>query len=98
MVFCFIKEQGNQKDNERCLIDAMITTKDLYDILENKISNEVQKAFIRNNFPPHIAEKMCAAIDDQEKAEHLRRLLIECNEYQQKQQATILEFLKQYYK
>ena len=45
----------------------MITTKDLYDIIGNKINNEDQKALIWNCFPPQIAERMCAAIDGQEK-------------------------------
>ena len=40
----------------------MITTKDLYDILENKIANEAQKSLFRSNFPPQIAEKMCNAM------------------------------------
>lgn len=39
----------------------MITIQDLYNILGNKISNEMQKAIIRNNCPPQIAERMCAA-------------------------------------
>ena len=47
----------------------MITIQDLYNILGNKISNEMQKAIIRNNFPSQIAERMCNAIDGQEKAE-----------------------------
>ena len=48
---------------------TMITIQDLYNILENKIANEVQKTLIRNNFPPQIADRMCAAIDGHEKAE-----------------------------
>lgn len=79
----------------------MITEKDLYDILENKISNAMQKAIIRNSFPPQIAERMCAAIDSQEKAAHFQRLLQEYNEWlinQQRQQAAIAAFLRGYYK
>ena len=79
----------------------MITEKDLYDILENKISNEMQKAIIRKSFPPQIAERMCAAIDSQEKASHFPRLLQEYNEWlinQQRQQAVIAAFLRGYYK
>lgn len=79
----------------------MITEKDLYDILENKISNEMQKAIIRNSFPPQIAERMCSAIDSQEKAGHFQRLLQEYNEWlinQQRQQAVIAAFLRGYYK
>lgn len=39
----------------------MITIQDLYNIVGNKIANEAQKALIRNNFPPQIAEQMCNA-------------------------------------
>lgn len=79
----------------------MITTKDLYDIIENKITNEAQKALIRKNFPPQIAERMCIAIDGQEKAEHLKRLLMEWNEWmvrQMQQQICVQEFLRRYYR
>lgn len=37
----------------------MITIQDLYNIVGNKIANEAQKALIRNNFPPQIADR-CA--------------------------------------
>ena len=36
----------------------MITIEDLYNIVGNKISNEAQKALIRNSFPHDIAELM----------------------------------------
>ena len=52
----------------------MITIQDLYNIVGNKIANEAQKALIRNNFPPQIAEQMCNTIDGQERAEHFQRL------------------------
>ena len=61
--------------------DKMITAKDLYDILENKIANETQKSLIRSNFPPQIADRMCNAIDCKEKAEHFKRFLIEWEEW-----------------
>ena len=79
----------------------MITTKDLYDIIENKISNEAQKSLIRNSLPPQIADRMCNAIDCQEKAEHFKRFLEEWNEWlanQQRQQQYIQQFIQQYYK
>jgi hypothetical protein len=79
----------------------MITLQDLYNIVGNKIANETGKAIIRNSFPPQIAERMCAAIDGQERAEHFQRLLMEYNEWmliQQHQQAAIQKFLKEYYK
>ena len=53
----------------------MITIQDLYNIVWNKISNEMQKAIIRKCFLPQIAERMCASIDEQEHAKHLRRIL-----------------------
>ena len=79
----------------------MITLQDLYNIVGNKIANETGKAIIRNSFPPQIAERKCAAIDGQERAEHFQRLLMEYNVWmliQQHQQAEIQKFLKEYYK
>ena len=76
----------------------MITEKDLYDIVGNKIANEAQKALIRNNFPPQIADRMCAAIDGQEKLEHFIRFLNEYNEWMVQQQMVVQEFLREYYK
>lgn len=79
----------------------MITIQDLYDIVGNKISNEMQKSIIRNNFPPKIADRMCAVIDGQERIEHFQRLLNEYNEWmvmQQRQQEAVLQFLREYYK
>ena len=46
----------------------MITIQDQYNILGNKIANEAQKTLIRNNFPPQVADRMCVAIDGDEKA------------------------------
>lgn len=76
----------------------MITIQDLYNIVGNKIANEAQKAIIRNNFPPQIAEQMCNAIDGQERAEHFQRLLKEYNEWIVEQQRVLQEFLREYYK
>ena len=75
----------------------MITIQDLCDILDNKISNQVRKSIIRNNFPPQIAEQICDAIDRNERAEHLVRFFKECMENQQKQQQAIQAFFQQYY-
>jgi len=79
----------------------IVTVQDLYKIVGNKISNEMQKSIIRNNFPPQIAERMCAAIDGQERIEHFQRLLKEYNEWmvmQQRQQEAVQRFLREYYK
>ena len=75
----------------------MITIQDLYNIVGNKISNEVGKAIIRNNFPPQIADQMCNAIDAHEAADHFQRFLTEWIEAQQRQQQAIQSFLQQYY-
>lgn len=60
----------------------------------------MQKAIIGNNCPSQIAERMCAAIDGQERAEHFQRLLQEYNEWlinQQRQQVMVQQFLREYY-
>lgn len=78
----------------------MITVQDLCNIVGNKIGNEAQKNLIRNNFPPHIAEQMCAAIDGQERVELFHRFLTDYNEWmmlQQRQQEAVQEFLRKYY-
>ena len=78
----------------------MVTVQDLYNIVGNKISNEMQKTIIRNSFPLQIAEQMCNAIDGQERAEHFQRLLREYNEWlqnQQRQQEAVARFLREYY-
>ena len=78
----------------------MITIQDLYNIVGSKIANEAGKTIIRNSFPPQIAEQMCNAIDEQERAEHFQRLLREYNEWllnQQRQQEAVQRFLREYY-
>lgn len=74
----------------------MITTQDLFNIVGNKISNEMGKSIIRNSFPPQIAEQMCNAIDCNEEAELLQKLS-EWQESQKRQQQAIQSFLQQYY-
>ena len=75
----------------------MITIQDLYNIVGNKISNEMGKSIIRNNFPPHIADQICNAIDAHESADHFQRLMKEWMELQQRQQQIVQAFLSQYY-
>ncbi|MBO4431816.1 MAG: hypothetical protein J5790_10805 [Bacteroidaceae bacterium] len=75
----------------------MITEQDLFNIVGNKIANEIQKSIIRNNCPPHIADQICNAIDLNERAENFQRFLNEWLEYQNKQQQIVQSFLQQYY-
>ena len=90
----------DRKYDEDKTENTMITIQDLYNILDNKIANEAQKKLIRNNFPPQVADRMCAAIDGQEKAELFKRILNEYNEWllnQQRQQMCVQQFLREYY-
>ncbi len=75
----------------------MITIQDLTNIVGNKISNEMGKNIIRNNFPPQIAQQMCNAIDANEFSNKIQRFMQELIEYQQKQQQVVQLFLQQYY-
>lgn len=75
----------------------MITSQDLYNIVSGKIANKMWKTTIRNIFPPSIAERMCDAIDANEKAEHFQRLMQEWMECQQRQQQIVHAFLQQCY-
>ena len=75
----------------------MITEKDLHDIIGKKLSNEILKNMVRANMPLQISCQLCDAIDRQEEAEHLIRLLKEWNEWlehQRKQQEHLQRFLK----
>ena len=56
----------DRKYDEDKTENTMITIQDLYNILETKIANEAQKTLISNNFPPQVADRMCAAIDGQQ--------------------------------
>lgn len=75
----------------------MITVQDLFNIIGGKISNEMGKSIIMNNFPPHIADQMCNAIDAHESADHFQRLMQEWIELQQRQLQVVQSFLSQYY-
>lgn len=74
----------------------MITIQDLFDIMGNKITNEMGKSIIKNNCPPNIADQICNAIDCNEKEDIIRRIN-EWQEQQNQQQQTIQSFLQQYY-
>ena len=59
----------------------MVTTKDFCDIIGNKMASEFGKSMIRNNFPPHIAEQLCDAIDRKDNADMFNRIMREYNEW-----------------
>ena len=75
----------------------MITTKDLCDIIGNKMSNDIGKGLIRKSFPPHIAEQLYDIINRRDSLEKFNRILIEYNEWmteQQWQQQYIMQFFR----
>ena len=51
-----------------------MTEQDFLNIIENKISNEMQKAIIRRNYAPQLADLLCNAIDSKEKTDLFKNL------------------------
>ena len=74
-----------------------MTEQDFINIIGNKISNEMQKAIIRNNFQPQLADQLCKAIDSHEKADLFQRLMNEWVAYQNRQQQIVQLFFQQFY-
>lgn len=62
-----------------------MTQQDFLNIIGNKISNEMQKTIIRNNFQPQLADQLCKVIDSHEAADLFQRMMNEWIEYQNKQ-------------
>lgn len=75
-----------------------MTEQDFINIIGNKISNEMQKAIIRSNFQPQLADQLCKVIDSNEKADLFQRMMNEWVAYQNRQQQIIQAFIQQYYK
>ncbi len=73
-----------------------MTEQDFMNIIGNKISNDMQKAIIRNNFQPQLAEQLCNVIDSKEKADLFQRMMNEWYAYQLRQQQIFLAFLNQF--
>lgn len=79
----------------------MITARDYCDIIDNKIASDMWKSMIRYNYPPHIAEQICDAIDRKDRADMFNRFMTKYNEWlveQQRQQQYLQQFLMQYFK
>ena len=72
-----------------------MTQQDFLNIIGNKISNEMQKTIIRNNFQPQIADQLCKVIDSHEAADLFQRMMNEWLEYQNRQQQIIQAFFRQ---
>lgn len=74
-----------------------MTEQDFINIIGNKISNEMQKAIIRNNFQPQLADQLCKLIDSNEKADLFQRMMNEWIAYQNRQQQIVQLFFQQCY-
>ncbi len=75
-----------------------MTQQDFLNIIGNKISNEMQKTIIRNNFQPQLADQLCKVIDSHEAADLFQRMMNEWIEYQNRQQQIVQAFMRQYYR
>ena len=73
-----------------------MTQKDFLNIIGNKISNEMQKTIIRNNFQPQLADQLCNVIDSHEAADLFQRMMNEWIVYQNRQSQILHAYLQQY--
>ena len=73
-----------------------MTEQDFLNIIGNKISNEMQKTIIRNNFQPQLADQLCNVIDNHEAADLFQKMMNEWIAYQNRQQQIIQAFLRRY--
>ena len=76
-------------------------TKDICDIIGNKIASDVWKVMTWNIYPPHVAEQICDAIDRKYSFDIFNRFVLEYNEWlaeQQRQKQYLQQFLIQYNK
>ena len=62
-----------------------MTQQDFLNIIGNKISNEMQKTIIRNNFQPQLADQLCKVIDSHKAADLFQRMMNEWIAYQNRQ-------------
>jgi len=73
-----------------------MTEQDFLNIIGNKISNEMQKAIIRNNFQPQLANQLCNVIDCHEKTDLFQRMMNEWVAYQNRQLQIFQAYLQRY--
>jgi hypothetical protein len=71
-----------------------MTQHEIWNIIQNKIGNEVLKNFIRCTYTPQLADLLCRAIDAKEHADLFDKLYKEWLEYQKHQSDIIQAYLK----
>ena len=74
-----------------------MTEQDFLNIIGNKISYEMQKTIIRNNYAPQTSELLCYVIDSREKADLFQKMMDEWVNYQHRQQQIVQAFYRQYH-
>ena len=75
-----------------------MTEQNFLNIIGNKISNEMQKTLIKNNFQPQLADQLCNFIDSHEKADLFQRMMNEWIVYQNRQQQILNAYMHQQYR
>lgn len=70
-----------------------MTEHEIWNIIQNKISNEALKSYIRYTYEPNIANFLCQSIDAKEHADLFAKLYDEWLEYQKRQMDNVRTYL-----
>lgn len=71
-----------------------MTNHEIWNIIQNKIGNEILKDYIRRTFASDVANLLCQAIDAKEHADLFVKLYNEWLEYQKRQIDNIQDYLR----
>lgn len=71
-----------------------MTNHEIWNIIQNKISNELLKDYIRRTYASDVANFLCQAIDAKEHADLFVKLYYEWVEYQKRQEDNINNYLR----
>lgn len=87
--------QNSRKNSIKEIVKKrkIMTQQVFLNIIGNKISNEMQKAIIRNNFQPQLADQLCNVIDSHEAADLFHRMMNEWIDYQNRQRLILQAFM-----
>lgn len=71
-----------------------MTNHEIWNIIQNKIGNEMLKDYIRRTFASDVANFLCQAIDAKEHADLFVKLYNEWFEYQKRQIDNVQDYLR----
>lgn len=71
-----------------------MTNHEIWNIIQNKIGNEMLKDYIRRTFASDVANFLCQAIDTKEHADLFVKLYNEWFEYQKRQIDNVQDYLR----